>query len=113
MQCHRVTFCTDLFLPVFFFFFEWTFVLCSAHGVCLIWSCIPQPLVYSHAVFAFASHGELQILVSPYDTMSKMIPKSSLHNSISRMGHLTILCGKFLRSILCLQKISVVWIVIY
>ncbi|KOS41445.1 hypothetical protein ACN38_g7709 [Penicillium nordicum] len=28
-------------------------------------------------------HAELQMLVSPYDTMSKMILKSSLHNSIS------------------------------
>lgn len=55
MQSHRVTFLYRSFFTGvgFFFFFEWTFVLCSAHGVCLIWSCIPQPLVYSHAVFAF------------------------------------------------------------
>ena len=52
-----------------------------------------------------ASHGDLQIIVSPYDTMSKMIPKSSLHNSISKTGHLTRLRGKFLHSIYCLQQI--------
>jgi hypothetical protein len=26
MQCHRVTFCTDLFLLVLVFYFEWTSV---------------------------------------------------------------------------------------
>ena len=53
MQCHRVTFCTVLLLLVLAFYLEWNSVWCSAHGVCLIWSCIPQHLVYSHAVLAF------------------------------------------------------------
>ena len=111
MQCHRVTFCTDLFSWWFFLF--WV-------DLCFMFSTrrLFDLVMYTTASCLFPRCVRLLLLmqnwmlVSPYDTMSKMIPKSNLHNSISRMGTLTRLGGKFLRCILCSEQLLAVWILI-